>query len=240
MIALPMRLQLLASRVDDELRQEVDKLTTAADASVQRLRNLVFRLQPPELDNEGLSNALESYLQQVTESIELDWRLQCDLPAEPATDVAVTIFRIIQEALANVQRHARASIVEVMLRTLGQGIHAQCETTASGPTSPRTGTEVVAVGRDTAQAIEMVEQHRPDVAVLDVRMPGGGGAVAAREIARRTPQVRLVALSAYSDSGTRAAMTAAGAHAHLVKGEPNAQIVSTVRLLCARDDTPQQ
>lgn len=122
MIAVSMRLQLLSGRVAPDLRHDVDKLTTSADAGVERLRNLVFRLRPPELDSEGLVNAIESYARQVAESGGFTCRLHCDLPSEPSTEVSVTVFRIVQEALANVQKHARASTVEISLRTLGHGL----------------------------------------------------------------------------------------------------------------------
>ncbi|SFB32615.1 Response regulator receiver domain-containing protein [Amycolatopsis marina] len=93
--------------------------------------------------------------------------------------------------------------------------------------------EVVAAAGDTAEAIALVEQREPDVAVLDLRMAGGGGVAAAREIRRRVPAVRLVALSAYSDTASQEAMALTGVDAYLVKGVPNTHIVSTVRRLAA-------
>lgn len=89
--------------------------------------------------------------------------------------------------------------------------------------------EVVAAGCNVDEAIELVEQHQPDVAVLDVRMPGGRGTTAALAITRRFPHVRLIALSAYAESPTQESMTAAGVSAYLVKGVPNTHIVSAVR-----------
>lgn len=76
---------------------------------------------------------------------------------------------------------------------------------------------LVGVAEDAAGAIALAEQHRPDVAVLDVRMPGGG-VQAAREIRRRSPRTSIIALSAYGDRDTVDSMVAAGAAEHLVKG----------------------
>jgi CheY-like chemotaxis protein len=88
---------------------------------------------------------------------------------------------------------------------------------------------VVAVAGDADEAIRLAERHRPAVAVLDVRMPGGGGARAAREIARRSPDTAILAFSAYADRASIAGLAAAGVTEYLVKGAPNTAIVEAVR-----------
>jgi DNA-binding NarL/FixJ family response regulator len=90
---------------------------------------------------------------------------------------------------------------------------------------------VVAVAADVDEAIRLAEHHRPAVAVLDVRMPGGGGARAAREIARCSPGTAILAFSAYADRASIAGLAAAGVTEYLVKGAPNAAIVEAVRRL---------
>ncbi|WP_290055849.1 response regulator [Amycolatopsis solani] len=90
---------------------------------------------------------------------------------------------------------------------------------------------VVAVAGDADEAIRLAERHRPAVAVLDVRMPGGGGARAAREIARCSPGTAILAFSAYADRASVAGLAAAGVTEYLVKGAPNTAIVEAVRRL---------
>jgi DNA-binding NarL/FixJ family response regulator len=90
---------------------------------------------------------------------------------------------------------------------------------------------VVAVAGDADEAIRLAEHHRPSVAVLDVRMPGGGGARAAREIARCSPGTAILAFSAYADRASMAGLAAAGVTEYLVKGAPNQAIVEAVRRL---------
>ncbi|MEA2467130.1 MAG: hypothetical protein QOJ57_1256, partial [Thermoleophilaceae bacterium] len=93
--------------------------------------------------------------------------------------------------------------------------------------------EVVAAGRDADEAIALAESTDPDVAILDVRMPGGGGARAAREIRQRAPRTRLLALSGFRDEESVLEMLAAGASAYVVKGgsarEIREAITSVVR-----------
>jgi EAL domain-containing protein (putative c-di-GMP-specific phosphodiesterase class I) len=58
---------------------------------------------------------------------------------------------------------------------------------------------VVGAGDDAEQAIAIAKRENPDVAALDVRMPGGGGVGAAREITRVSPRTELIAISADDD-----------------------------------------
>ncbi|NUT91872.1 MAG: response regulator transcription factor [Saccharothrix sp.] len=88
---------------------------------------------------------------------------------------------------------------------------------------------VVAVARTTSDAITLAERHTPDVAVLDVRMPGGGGVHIAREIRRRSPETRLMAFSAHVDVAAVDEMRREGVLEYLVKGATNADIIATVR-----------
>lgn len=89
--------------------------------------------------------------------------------------------------------------------------------------------EVVGVGTDAAQAIELAAALAPDVAVLDVRMPEGGGPRAARGIREASPSTRIVALSAYEDRGTVLEMLRAGAVGYVVKGTGSRDILEGIQ-----------
>ncbi len=82
---------------------------------------------------------------------------------------------------------------------------------------------------DTEQAIALSVREQPDVALIDVRMPGGGGVRATREIARRCPRTRVIALTAHEDETTVIAMMAAGANAYVPKGESTERILREIR-----------
>ena len=87
---------------------------------------------------------------------------------------------------------------------------------------------VVGAERDADQAIAIAAREKPDVALLDVRMPRGGGPRAAREIAQVSPDTELIALSANDDVGDIRSMLRAGVGAYLVKGEGTAEIVDAI------------
>ena len=89
--------------------------------------------------------------------------------------------------------------------------------------------ELVGAAEDATQAIELARAHTPDVVLLDVEMPGGGGPHAAREIKRAQPSTRVLALSAHASGEQREAMEAAGADGYVVKGTPPADVAKALR-----------
>lgn len=76
---------------------------------------------------------------------------------------------------------------------------------------------VVASVGSADEAAAVAEELRPEVAVVDVRMPGGGRR-AVTAIRERSPETVVVVCTSYDDAHTRATLTAAGAAAFVVKG----------------------
>jgi DNA-binding NarL/FixJ family response regulator len=88
--------------------------------------------------------------------------------------------------------------------------------------------ELVGVAADASEAIDVAVTHRPQVVLLDVDMPAGGGTHAATEIRRRLPDARIVALSANDSQVAMLDMARAGAVGYIVKGAAPATIVDTI------------
>jgi len=89
--------------------------------------------------------------------------------------------------------------------------------------------ELVGAAGHAHQAVELAQSQCPDVALIDVKMPGGGGQRAARGIRSTSPQTRVLALSAYNDRASVLEMLRAGAVGYLVKGSSARQIVEAIR-----------
>ncbi len=87
---------------------------------------------------------------------------------------------------------------------------------------------LVGTAGDAEEAIALAIERRPDVALVDVKMPSGGGPRAAREILRASPGTRVIALSAFEDRPTVLEMLRAGAVGYLVKGTAAEQIVESI------------
>ena len=86
----------------------------------------------------------------------------------------------------------------------------------------------VGAAHNAEDAIELTVRERPDVVLLDVRMPGGGGLRATREITKRCAPTKVVALSAHEDSDTVIGMISAGASAYVPKGDSTDKILRTI------------
>src|SRR6185437_14136747 len=89
------------------------------------------------------------------------------------------------------------------------------------------GFEVTATAVDADEAADRAAETMPDVALLDVRMPGGGVS-AARAIRSRSPQTHVVAHSAYHDTTLVLAMLRAGASGYVVKGAPPSELIAAL------------
>jgi DNA-binding NarL/FixJ family response regulator len=88
--------------------------------------------------------------------------------------------------------------------------------------------ELAATAEDADGAIAAAARVQPDVALVDVRMPGGG-ASAARGIKARSPHTGVLAFSASDDALTMKEMYAAGADGYIVKGSPVTAIIASIR-----------
>jgi DNA-binding NarL/FixJ family response regulator len=88
--------------------------------------------------------------------------------------------------------------------------------------------ELAGEAADAEEAIEAALRLVPDVVLLDVEMPKGGGLHAAREIAAQT-RAQILALSAHETDAARAGMTEAGAVGYVVKGAPPQDVIEAIR-----------
>ncbi len=81
----------------------------------------------------------------------------------------------------------------------------------------RPGFQVVAEAGTVAQSIEMAERFRPQLVIMDVRLPDGSGIEACREIRAEHPEVRVVMLTSYPDEEAVLSAIVAGASGYLLK-----------------------
>ncbi|HEY6203740.1 MAG TPA: sensor histidine kinase [Candidatus Limnocylindria bacterium] len=118
---LLVRLQLVENMSSEtEIRRELAELRELVGETLDGVRRLAVQLGPSVLDDLGLCSALEWLTDRVRAEtgLAVDVRLDCE-SGHASPVVAVAIFRVAQEALTNVVRHARATRVEVNLKMDG-------------------------------------------------------------------------------------------------------------------------
>jgi two-component system, NarL family, response regulator DevR len=83
--------------------------------------------------------------------------------------------------------------------------------------SRRDGFQVVAEAGTVSEAVEAAERFRPDLVVMDVRLPDGSGIEACRDIRAEHPEIRVIMLTSYPDEEAVLSAIVAGASGYLLK-----------------------
>ena len=124
MTAVGMRLAVLRNELrESEEAQSVGKLEETVQEAIVRLRNLIFELRPAALDREGLAPALSEYIETTHRDGAPSVSLHDKLEADPSSETRVLIYRLTQEALTNVRKHAKAAHIDVDLVAEHGGTH---------------------------------------------------------------------------------------------------------------------
>ncbi len=89
--------------------------------------------------------------------------------------------------------------------------------------------DIVAEGRDGDEAVALFDVHRPDVVLIDLRMPKLDGVSAIRAIRGIDPNARIVALTTYDGDADIHRALSAGASAYLLKDAMVAELVAAIR-----------
>jgi len=93
--------------------------------------------------------------------------------------------------------------------------------------------EVVGEAATVAEALARIPPTRPDVAILDVRLPDGSGVEVCREVRSNLPEVACVMLTSYADDEALFAAIMAGAAGYVLKQVENTDLVDAVRRVAA-------
>jgi DNA-binding NarL/FixJ family response regulator len=98
------------------------------------------------------------------------------------------------------------------------------------------GIDVVAEAASGDEAVVMAMRHRPDVVLMDLRMPGGDGVQATAGIVAALPSTRVVVLTTYETDADIVRAVEAGATGYLLKDTPRQDLVAAIRA-AARGET---
>jgi len=121
MVAASYRVQafgkVLAKSKFSQSAMEFFEVKDVIDQSIGELRRVIFDLQPPDLGELGLLGALRQNLQKFERDTGIDCSFRIDgTPRSLPRMVEIAVYRVVQEALANVRKHAQGTMVDVTLR----------------------------------------------------------------------------------------------------------------------------
>lgn len=114
---------LLEQEHDPERTERLGRIERALAEAISRLRRLTFELRPPSLDRISLAAATRDLAEMELEDADVAVDVVDRTQVRLSTGIRSVAYRILQEAVANVRRHAQASAVEVVVETEGDTLH---------------------------------------------------------------------------------------------------------------------
>ncbi|HEX6896798.1 MAG TPA: sensor histidine kinase, partial [Bryobacteraceae bacterium] len=107
-----------APHVPGELKQDLQSLQSRVIKAAEIARHVAYELHPSELDDLGLEKAMRAYCQQIAgeNGIAVDFKCR-KIPAELNRETASCLYKVAQEALRNVAKHAHAKQAQVVLES---------------------------------------------------------------------------------------------------------------------------
>jgi signal transduction histidine kinase len=144
-----------ASAADAPIRADVEELREIVQSTLEKVRTLSQALHPVVLDDAGLEGALNLYLPGFEKQTGIEIDYQKDGPSRPVDrDVAIHLYRVLQEALNNVARHSKSAHASVRLHyhadslvleveDRGVGFNKHGESQGMGLTSMRERSELI-------------------------------------------------------------------------------------------------
>jgi signal transduction histidine kinase len=179
----------LMDEVPAEAKARVERAIDSLHGAIGEMRDFVFGLRPELLDRAGLAAGLTALADEFRVNTMLDVRLELDggEPNALSPDRAVEVLQIAREALSNVARHARATMVEVSLSRDDGALHLHIADNGAGfrLDAPRAGTHHgLANMRERAVALEAnleVTSREGAGTSVELRVPFATGAPDAEE-----------------------------------------------------------
>ena len=129
------RLRVCQSMVDTDpyrAKEELEEIATGLKGHVQEVRELIHDLRPLALDQLGLAGAIEQEVARFGHESGIQASFSKSSDTSMNAFAEVTVFRVVQECLTNVQKHANASQVEVSIQAADGGLSATIRDDGAG------------------------------------------------------------------------------------------------------------
>jgi signal transduction histidine kinase len=184
--AVSMQLGLLREHAAADAVPRLDRALALVDDGIRSIRSVTEDLRPTLLDELGLIPALRGLVEDFRENHDVDVRFDAPGTAPRiSADAELAVFRALQEALSNVARHARASIVDVGLTATNSGLSLIVQDNGMGIDGAR-----MSVSTSSGGLAGMRERLAALGGELTVETAVGGGARLAAAVPVLTEQRR--------------------------------------------------
>lgn len=122
-------INILQSQLEHPLLELLQKEATEL---IEEVRKISQELRPSVLDDLGLVPAIRSYLTRFSENYQIDVQFDCYLQQRLSSNKEITIYRILQEALINIQKYANAGEVSIIIREMDHEVRVIIEDNGHG------------------------------------------------------------------------------------------------------------
>ncbi|HWC14794.1 MAG TPA: PAS domain S-box protein [Actinomycetota bacterium] len=187
MTSVAIEIERLSRRTaDPETKEKLSLLEESVRAAIGSLRATVFELKPPTLAQEGLGSALCLYLEEFQLDTGVRYEFNNQLDGEPSQELRVALYRIAQEALVNIRKHAHANHVcidlipdepGIRLRVTDDGVGFDANRLKGGPSFR--GHIGLTEMRERAEMLGgnlRIRSAKPSGTVIDVWIPNANAA----------------------------------------------------------------
>jgi signal transduction histidine kinase/CheY-like chemotaxis protein len=107
---------------DEKIMQKIIKVAALVSETIKTVQKITFQLRPSIIDDLGLEAGIEWYTSEFSErnGIEVNLEIKPDIIISP--EISLVIFRIMQESLTNISRHAKATKIDILLNESAENI----------------------------------------------------------------------------------------------------------------------
>lgn len=212
-----------SARAIEQLEEIADAATHALDES----KEIAYNLRPFQLDRLGLTQAIESMLKNVSDANDINIVAEIEtidglIPKESE----INFYRVVQESLNNIVKHARATEARVTVRIERSAITLTITDNGVGftvgaiNTSARRGFGLIGLeerAKILGGALSQIKALLPNIAVLDINMPGADGLSLAQTITDEGLPVGVILLTAHREEDLFNRALEAGVKGYVLK-----------------------
>ncbi|NLW60734.1 MAG: sensor histidine kinase [Firmicutes bacterium] len=123
---------LQATKIPNEARSLIEHVEKTAGLTLSELRAMILELRPTLLENQGLTQALRVNAELFSWHQQVEVELDLDYVAGLTSEQEIAVYRIVQEALANIRKHAGANRVCLSLRESKDRVEVKIEDHGTG------------------------------------------------------------------------------------------------------------